>query len=79
MKKLHDEYTRELIISYLECQVEKGKVYFRSKDIAKELGLTVKTVAMHLSHIRDNNYCSSIFITAWSRNQNATTWRITRC
>ena len=77
MRKLHDVATRELIANYLEAQIKKGKVYFRSKEIAQELGLTVKTVAMHLSNIRDNNYYPPLFIMVWSRSQYAVTWKIT--
>lgn len=61
------------ILAYLLDSASKGKQYFRSKNIATELGLSSKEVGVQLSKLSDES--EEVTIEKWSRSR-STTWKI---
>jgi hypothetical protein len=66
--------TQAKIIYYLISGLVKGKHYFKSKYIAKDLGLSPKEVGTNLAILAD--ICEELDISRWSYS-NSTTWRVT--
>ena len=62
------------ILAYLYDSVSSGERYFRSKNIADQLGLTAKQVGVRLPRLAEQS--EDIDIEKWSRAK-STTWRIT--
>lgn len=62
------------ILAYLYDSVSRGERYFRSKNIADQLGLTAKQVGVRLPRLAEQS--EDIDIEKWSRAK-STTWRIT--
>jgi hypothetical protein len=54
--------------------ITKGKHYFKSKYIAKELGLSPKEVGTNMAILAD--ICKELDIIRWSYS-NSTTWMVT--
>lgn len=73
--KLHIEGTvaRERILEYLMDSVDRGKHYFKSKHIAKDLGLSPKEVGTNLSILL--NEADQVNIEKWGYSK-STTWRV---
>lgn len=66
--------TQHKILYYLKSGLEKGKHYFKSKYIAKDLGLSPKEVGTNLAILSE--ICDELEILRWSYS-NSTTWRVT--
>lgn len=62
------------ILAYLRDSVSRGERYFRSKNIADQLGLTSKQVGVRLPRLAERT--DEIEIEKWGRAK-STTWRIT--
>lgn len=73
--RISDRYTatQGRIISYLVQGLTAGKHYFKSKYIAKDLGLSPKEVGTNLAILSD--ICDELDISRWSYS-NSTTWRV---
>jgi len=75
-KKLRETYneTQHKIVQYLNSGITLGKHYFKSKYIAKDLGLSPKEVGTNMAILADN--CKELDIIRWSYS-NSTTWMVT--
>ena len=62
------------ILAYLHDSVARGERYFRSKNIADQLGLSAKQVGVRLPRLAEQS--EDIDIEKWSRAK-STTWRVT--
>lgn len=72
---LRDRYneTQHKIVRYLQSGLEKGKHYFKSKYIAKDLGLSSKEVGTNMAILAE--ICQELTIVKWSYS-NSTTWMV---
>ena len=61
------------ILDYLKKGVTLGKQFFKSKSIARELGLSTNEVGTNISMLIDNS--EDIVIEKWSYSH-GTTWRV---
>ena len=61
------------ILNYLKKGVTRGKQFFKSKSIARELGLSPNEVGTNISMLIDNS--EDIIIEKWSYSH-GTTWRV---
>ena len=61
------------ILDYLKKGVTRGKQFFKSKSIARELGLSTNEVGTNISMLVDNS--DDIVIEKWSYSH-GTTWRV---
>jgi len=69
-----EELTKEeRLRSYLERKAEDGEMYFKSKFIADEVGLSPKEIGALMVKIRDS--ASDLQVEKWSYTS-ATTWRV---
>jgi hypothetical protein len=69
-----EEMTKEeRLRSYLEQKAEDGEMYFKSKFIADEVGLSPKEIGALMVKIRDS--ASDLHVEKWSYTS-ATTWRV---
>ena len=59
--------------SYLEQKAEDGEMYFKSKFIADEVGLSPKEIGALMVKIRDS--ATDLHVEKWSYTS-ATTWRV---
>ncbi len=75
-RHIRDKYneTQTRIVQYLKGGLEKGKHYFKSKYIAKELGLSPKEVGTNMAILSE--ICHDLAIIKWSYS-NSTTWMVT--
>ena len=75
-EEVNAEYTstQDRILYYLKSGLEKGKRYFKSKYIAKDLGLSPKEVGTNLAILAE--ICDELEISRWSYS-NSTTWKVT--
>ena len=75
-KKLRETYneTQHKIVLYLNSGITVGKHYFKSKYIAKDLGLSPKEVGTNMAILAD--ICKELDIIRWSYS-NSTTWMVT--
>ncbi|KQC05487.1 MAG: hypothetical protein APR55_01595 [Methanolinea sp. SDB] len=75
-RRIRDRYndTQDRIIQYLTAGLKKGKHYFKSKYIAKELGLSPKEVGTNMAILSE--ICQELAIIKWSYS-NSTTWMVT--
>ncbi|NYT05225.1 MAG: hypothetical protein GKC04_02460 [Methanomicrobiales archaeon] len=73
--RIRDTYSesQRKILYYLKKGLDKGKHYFKSKYIAKELGLSPKEVGTNLAILAE--ICEELDISRWSYS-NSTTWRV---
>lgn len=60
--------------SYLRQKAEDGELYFKSKFIAEDVGLSPKEIGALMVKLRDS--ASELEIEKWSYTS-ATTWRVT--
>jgi len=63
------------ILQYLRDSVTRGESYFRSKNIAEQLGLSAKQVGARLPKLAEES--EDVDIEKWGRAR-STTWRVTR-
>ncbi|WP_255150935.1 DUF7123 family protein [Halorarius halobius] len=61
--------------NYLAQKASDGEVYFKSKFIADEVGLSAKEIGALMVKLRDS--ATDLEIEKWSYTS-ATTWRVTR-
>jgi len=73
MTDLNEEDRR--ILQYLRDSVTRGESYFRSKNIAEQLGLSAKQVGARLPKLAEES--EDVDIEKWGRAR-STTWRVTR-
>jgi DNA-binding Lrp family transcriptional regulator len=73
MSDLSEEDRR--ILEYLRKSVSRGESYFRSKNIAKQLGLSSKQVGARLPKLAEET--EEVEIEKWGRAR-STTWRVTQ-
>ncbi len=73
--RICDPYTttQGKIVSYLVQGLTAGKHYFKSKYIAKDLGLSPKEVGTNMAIL--SAICDELDISRWSYS-NSTTWRV---
>ncbi|UPV74141.1 hypothetical protein M0R89_16575 [Halorussus limi] len=72
MTDYSDEERR--ILAYLRESVSKGERYFRSKNIAEQLGLSSKQVGVRLPELAEKS--EEVDIEKWGRAK-STTWKVT--
>ena len=77
-KRIRETYneTQHKIIGYLQSGITKGKHYFKSKYIARDLGLSPKEVGTNLKIL--SGICPILKIEKWSYSK-STTWRVEPC
>jgi DNA-binding Lrp family transcriptional regulator len=63
------------ILEYLRNSVARGEQYFRSKNIADQLGLSPKQVGTRLPKLDEET--DDVEIEKWGRAR-STTWRVSR-
>ncbi|MEF8812794.1 MAG: hypothetical protein V5A55_03135 [Halovenus sp.] len=63
------------ILQYLRESVSRGESYFRSKNIAQQIGLSAKQVGARLPKLDEQS--DDVEIEKWGRAR-STTWRVTR-
>jgi Mn-dependent DtxR family transcriptional regulator len=70
------DYTDEerRILAYLRESVSRGERYFRSKNIAEQLGLSSKQVGVRLPELAEKS--EEVDIEKWGRAK-STTWKVT--
>jgi len=66
---------RERLKSFLRRKAEDGEVYFKSKFISEEVGLSPKEIGALMVQL--NESASDLEIEKWSYTS-ATTWRVSR-
>lgn len=62
------------VIEYLQAKVDDGTEYFRSKNIAEDLGLSAKQVGAHLGRHDDDG---ELHVEKHARSR-STTWAVSR-
>ena len=62
------------ILAHLSEGLSRGQQYFRSKNIADQLGLSAKQVGVRLSELAEKS--EDVDIEKWGRTR-STTWRVT--
>lgn len=74
--RIRDKYneTQRKIVYYLNAGLRKGNHYFKSKYIARDLGLSPKEVGTNLGILAE--ICEELQIIKWSYS-NSTTWMVT--
>jgi DNA-binding Lrp family transcriptional regulator len=73
MADLSEEDKR--ILDHLRTQLTRGESYFRSKNIAEQIGLSAKQVGTRLPRLSEET--DEFDIEKWGRAR-STTWRVTR-
>jgi len=70
----HDDRSKEeRLKAYLRQKAEDGELYFKSKFIADEVGLSPKEIGALMVKLRDS--ATELHIEKWSYTS-ATTWRV---
>jgi hypothetical protein len=67
------ESKEERLLSYLRSKAMDGEVYFKSKFIADDIGLSPKEIGALMVKLRDST--TDLEIEKWSYTS-ATTWRV---
>lgn len=65
------------IIEYLKESVKNGKMYFKSKNIAKEVGSSPKQVGATLFKLSQNKKTRGLTVEPWSSSI-STVWRVVK-
>ena len=75
-RRIRDKYneTQRKILYYLTLGLKRGNHYFKSKYIARDLGLSPKEVGTNLGILSE--ICEEVRIIKWSYS-NSTTWLVT--
>jgi hypothetical protein len=66
-------HSQEAIIEYLKNGIKEGKRFFKSKYIARDLGMSPKEVGTNMKILSDE--CGDLRIEKWSYSK-STTWRV---
>jgi hypothetical protein len=66
--------SQERIVLYLRAALSRGKYYYKSKYIARDLGLSSKEVGTNMAILAE--ICEDLTIIRWSYS-NSTTWMVT--
>lgn len=69
-----DQSKKQRLEQYLRDQLEDGEMYFKSKFIADDVGLSPKEIGALMVQLKDT--ATDIDIEKWSYT-GATTWRVT--
>lgn len=69
------ESKEDRLLSYLRWRAEDGEVYFKSKFISDDVGLSPKQIGALMVRLGDS--ATDLEIEKWSYT-NATTWRVAR-
>ncbi len=74
-QKIIEKYndTQKRIVNYLRKGLDSGSIYFKSKYIAKDLGLSSKEVGTNMAILAE--ICQELSIVKWSYS-NSTTWMV---
>jgi len=62
------------ILSYLQCEIDT-QMYFKSRIIGEEVGLSAKEVGTNIGAIRDGKF--GLTVERWGKS-GGITWKITR-
>lgn len=65
---------RSLLADHIRKQVRAGNIYFKSSNLAEELGMSPKEVGSNLVFLKQE--IDDLEIEKWARASKATTWRI---
>jgi hypothetical protein len=65
------------IIEYLKASVKSGKMYFKSKNIAKEVGSSPKQVGATLFRLSQHKKIQGLAVEPWSSSI-STVWRVVK-
>lgn len=65
------------VLEYLKVSVKTGKMYFKSKNIAKEVGSNPKQVGATLFRLSQHRKVKGLEIVPWSYSL-STTWRVVK-
>lgn len=63
------------IVSYLRRAITKGQFYFKSKHIAKDIGLSAQEIGSNMTLL--SSICDDLEITRWGYSGTSTTWKVT--
>jgi len=66
-------HSQEAIIEYLKNGIKEGKRFFKSKYIARDLGMSPKEVGTNMKILSDE--CQDLRIEKWSYSK-STTWSV---
>ena len=66
-------HSQEVILEYLKNGIKQGKQFFKSKYIARDLGMSPKEVGTNMKILSDE--CPELKIEKWSYSK-STTWRV---
>lgn len=65
--------------SYLESQLENGKHYFKSRDVAEDIpDLSSKQVGTLFRKLKDEEPDCELDISKWTGGSKAVTWHVSR-
>ncbi|RJT07097.1 hypothetical protein [Halococcus sp. IIIV-5B] len=73
LAKFNDKQQR--IVAHLYSRLD-GKVYFKSRQIAAELGLSPKEVGANMAGIQERDEDLNLIIEKWGRSKSVT-WKVT--
>lgn len=65
-----------LIISHLKRAISRGQVYFKSKQIASEIGLSSREIGSNMVIL--SNMSAELDIKQWGYSGASTTWKVTQ-
>lgn len=65
----------EVIASYLKNEIAKGKEFFKSKFIARALGMSSRSVGVNIRLMQDIPEETGVRIEEWAHCKSAT-WRV---
>lgn len=73
--QLNERYShgQEVMIEYLKNNIKKGKCFFKSRHIARDLGMTSNEVGTNLKILSEE--CEDFTIERWSYSK-STTWHV---
>lgn len=66
---------QETLVEYLKAGLKAGKQFFKSKYIARDLGMSPKEVGTNMKLLA--GLCDELLIEAWSYSK-STTWHVKR-
>jgi len=63
------------ILSYLHHSITMGQIYFKSKHIAEDIGLSAQEIGSNMVLL--SSICDDLEITRWGYSGTSTTWKVT--
>lgn len=63
------------ILSYLRRAILQGRIYFKSKHIADDIGLSAQEIGSNMTIL--SSLCNDLEITRWGYSGTSTTWKVT--